>query len=34
MNYFLGDVCDVVEKSYLDYDFIEFWRSIEEFFDF
>lgn len=33
-NYFLGDVCDVVEKSYPDHDSIEFWRSIEESSDF
>lgn len=34
INYFLGDVCDVVEKSYPDHDSIEFWRSIEESSDF
>lgn len=33
-NYFVGDVCDVVEKSYPDHDSIEFWRSIEESSDF
>lgn len=32
--YFLGDVCDVVEKSYPDHDSLEFWRSIEESSDF
>lgn len=31
---FVGDVCDVVEKSYPDHDSIEFWRSIEESSDF
>lgn len=32
--YFIGDVCDVIEKSYPDHDSIEFWRSIEESSDF